>query len=147
MMQIQMNKPQQHSLEHIHLGQKVEFSVTVTQEMVKTFLDLSGDHNPIHWDDAYAQQTQFKRVVVPGMLLGSFFSRLVGMYIPGEHSLYLGQELRFRHVAFTGDRIVVQGEVTAVSLVTGVISLKTTIYNQDNQLLVEGEAKTLYRKS
>ena len=62
-----------------------------------------------------------------GMLLASFFSRLVGMYIPGKIALYFSQSLKFQYPCYVNDRIEIHGEVIDKSLATKIITLKTTI--------------------
>ncbi len=129
------------SFDDINVGLKKEFSVVITEEIVDDFAKLSGDLNPLHMDMEYAKTTKFKSRIVHGMLLGSFFSRLVGMHIPGKKALYLLQNLRFKNPAYIGDTIRVIGEVVDISKKLKLISLKTQILNMAGQTLVEGEAK------
>ena len=82
---------EEHKLEEIEIGQKKKFSIKVTESMVNEFAKISGDFNPLHMDEQYAKSTKFGRRVCHGMLLASFFSRLVGMYLPGKNSLYFSQ--------------------------------------------------------
>ena len=79
------------------------------------------------------------------MLLGSLFSRLVGMYIPGKHSLYFSQSLNFIKPAYVDDIVTVNGTVTSKSNSTKIITLKMSIKNLENEL-VSGEAKVFVRK-
>jgi len=77
-----------YKIENIELGTKEKFEVTVTEETINEFARISGDYNPLHMDENYASSTKFERRVCHGMLLASFFSRLIGMYLPGKNSLY-----------------------------------------------------------
>ena len=129
------------NLEEIKIGMSREFSVSLTEEMVEKFAGLSGDFNPLHMDESYAENTRFKKRVVHGMLLASFFSRLVGMHLPGKKALYLLQKLKFKNPAFIGDNLRIVGKVTAVSEQLKLITLETIILNSSGQILVEGEAK------
>lgn|SRR3989344_3853810 len=129
------------NLEEIKIGMSREFSVSLTEEMVEKFAGLSGDFNPLHMDESYAENTRFKKRVVHGMLLASFFSRLVGMHLPGKKALYLLQKLKFKNPAFIGDNLRIVGKVTAVSEQLKLITLETMILNSSGQILVEGEAK------
>jgi acyl dehydratase len=79
------------------------------------------------------------------MLLGSFFSRLVGMYLPGKNALYFSQTLNFQAPCFAGDVVSVEGEVIDKSDATKIITLKTAIYNQQRNCLVDGIAKVIVR--
>lgn len=136
-----MNKAEELSFMDINIGLMKEFSVLITEEIVRDFARISGDYNPLHMDIEYANTTKFNNRIVHGMLLSSFFSRLIGMHLPGKKALYLLQNLRFKNPAYIGDTIKVIGKVTAVSEKLKLISLETMILNQDNQTLVEGDAK------
>ena len=72
------------TFEQIEIGLSVEFLVTISESMVDDFAKVSGDFSPIHMDDKYAKSTSFGKRVVHGMLLGSFLSRVDGMYLPGS---------------------------------------------------------------
>ena len=81
------------TFEQIKIDQTKEFQIKITESLVNEFAKLSGDFSPIHMNDEYAKSTKFKGRVVHGMLLASFISRIVGMYIPGKHALYTSQSL------------------------------------------------------
>ena len=131
----------------IHVGQKAEFSIVVTEEMVNKFAELTGDFNPLHTDEKYAGQTKFKGKLAHGMLAASFFSTLVGMYCPGEKNLYLSQNLQFKSPLRVNDPIKVAGEITQKVDSLKIISVKTTIYNEkDNSVIISGEAKVMVRE-
>lgn len=134
-----------YELTDIELGLKKQFVVTVSNSMVQEFAKLSGDYNPLHMDANYAKSTKFERRICHGMLLASFFSRLVGMYLPGEKSLYFSQSLKFLSPCFVGEKITVQGTVISKSLSTRIITLKTVITNDSGDNLVNGEAKVMVR--
>lgn len=136
-----MSKAENLNLDDIRVGMAREFSVSIDEEMVDQFANLSGDFNPLHMDEDYAQNTRFGKRVVHGMLLASFFSRLVGMHLPGKKALYLLQNLKFKNPAFIGDQLRVVGKVTSVSEQLKIITLETIILNSGGQILVEGEAK------
>jgi len=80
------------------------------------------------------------------MLLASYLSRLVGMYLPGKNALYFSQTLNFRLPCFIGDQIVIKGEVIEKHETTKIITLKTTIENQTGKCLIDGLAKVLVRQ-
>lgn len=135
----------EYQLEDIKVGLKKTFFVIVTEEMMNDFAKLSGDHNPLHMNENYAKSTSFKQRVCHGMLLASFFSRLVGMYLPGKNALYLTQSLKFTSPCFLNEKVIVEGEVLSVSTSTKIIAMRTTITKDDGKRLVEGEAKVLLR--
>ncbi len=125
-------------------GLSRQFVVTITADMLDNFAVLSGDYNPLHMDERYAASTKFKKRVVHGMLMSSFFSRIVGMHLPGKKALYLTQNLKFKNPAFIGDILTVKGKITAVSEKLKLISLETVIINQNSEVIVEGDAKVSY---
>lgn len=141
-----MTEISNYKIQDIQLGLKETFRITLTEEMVDEFAKLSGDHNPLHVDNDYAKSTKFGNRVCHGMLLASFFSRLVGMHIPGKNSLYFSQSLKFVSPGFIGDEILVEGEVLDKSEATKIITLKTTIFNNLGKCLVDGQAKVMMRE-
>jgi acyl dehydratase len=134
-----------HTFDEIPVGYVKNFSVKITEEILNNFANISGDFNPLHMDEQHAKTTQFKRRVCHGMLLASFFSRLLGMYIPGKFSLYFSQSLNFRAPCFIGDEITITGTVTEKHNSTKMLTLKTVIFNQDENCLVDGIAKVIVR--
>lgn len=133
-------------LNDIEIGQKEKFEVVITESLVNAFADISGDYNPLHVDENYASSTNFKHRVCHGMLLTSFFSRLVGMYLPGKNALYFSQSVKFISPCFINDKILVEGEVLEKSNASRIITLKTTITNDSGKCLVDGQAKVIVRK-
>jgi acyl dehydratase len=111
--------------------------------MVDNFAEFSGDYNELHMDEDYASTTSFGKRICHGMLLTSFFSRLVGMSIPGKNALYFSQSINFQSPCFIGDQILVRGEVTEKSESTHIITIKTMILNQDSKCLIDGIAKVI----
>ncbi len=140
-----MNNLSDYTFEEIKIGSEYSFEVIISEKLEEDFAKISGDHNPLHMDENYASGTKFGKRVCHGMLLGSFFSRLIGMHLPGKNALYFSQNLNFVGPCFIGDKIFVKGEVVDKSVATRIIKLKTTIKNQDEKLLVEGTAQVLVR--
>ena len=138
-----MIEPTEAKLDNLHIGQKIEFTEVISESMMEEFAKLSGDYNSHHMDESYARKTRFKKRICHGMLLGSLFSRLIGMYLPGKHSLYFSQSLNFLYPAFIDDKVTVEGEVVKISRSTGIITLKTRITKENNIELVTGEAKVV----
>lgn len=139
------SNPLEYRFEDIEIGQKKYFKIIVTEPMLNEFAHLSGDYNPLHMDENYAQSTSFKKRVCHGLLLASFFSQLVGMHLPGKNALYMSQSLKFISPCFINDEVIVQGEVLDKSISTRIITLKTTITNSSGSNLIDGQAKVLVR--
>ena len=138
-----MTEPVEAKLDNLHVGQKAEFTETITESMIQEFAKLSGDYNPHHLDEEYAKKTKYEKRICNGMLLASLFSKLTAMYLPGQGSLYISQTLNFVSPAFIDDIVTASGEITKISSSTGIIRVKTEITNMNNNLLVSGEAKVL----
>ena len=130
----------------ISLGYTKNFSIKITKEILKKFAAVSGDFNPLHMDEKYAKNTQFNKQICHGMLLASFFSRLIGMHIPGTHALYFSQSLNFISPCFIDDIVKVSGTVTKKTSATKMLTIKTEIYNQNDDCIVNGVAKVIVRE-
>ena len=88
-------KPSEYSFDEIEIGMQKSFKIFISEDYLDDFAKLSGDDNPLHMNEEYASSTSFKKRVCSGMFLSSFFSRLVGMYLPGKHALHISQSLNF----------------------------------------------------
>ena len=137
----------EYKFDEIMVGVKTKFTVQINESIINEFARISGDHNPLHMDEQYAAKTQFGRRVCHGMLLASFFSRLVGMYMPGKNALYFSQTLNFQTPCFVGDKVTIEGEVIDKSQSTRIITIKTTAHNQVGKCLVDGIAKVIVREN
>ena len=137
----------EYAFDEIMLGVKTKFTVQINESTINEFARISGDYNPLHMDEQYASKTQFGKRVCHGMLLASFFSRLVGMYMPGKNALYFSQTLNFQTPCFVGDKVTIEGEVIEKSQSTRIITIKTTAYNQVGKCLVDGTAKVIVREN
>jgi 3-hydroxybutyryl-CoA dehydratase len=93
------------------LGQSVERLFVIDDEQVRAFADVSGDHNPLHLDDAYARKTVFRGRVAHGMLLGAHISAVLGDTLPGPGAIYLSQTLEFEHPVRIPSEVKVHVEV------------------------------------
>ena len=77
-------------------GQSYSEIFSLSQEQVKAFADVTGDHNPLHLDSEYAAKTVFKKPIVHGIFGISVFSKILGMKFPGEGTIYMKQEISFK---------------------------------------------------
>ncbi|MFW9844347.1 MAG: MaoC family dehydratase [Candidatus Thorarchaeota archaeon] len=124
----------------ITLGQSAEVVHTITESDIQTFGDLSGDYNPIHFDEEWAKSTQFKSRIAHGILSASFISAALGMHLPGTGSIYMSQSMRFLAPVRIGDTITTRVEVINLNDEKKRITLRTTCTNQDGTLVLDGEA-------
>tara|TARA_B110000881_G_C18118893_1_gene291133 strand:- start:76 stop:513 length:438 start_codon:yes stop_codon:yes gene_type:complete len=145
-MECNLTEDKQLTFNEIQINYSEEFEVKISSNLVNDFSKISGDFNPLHLDEKFALRTPFKKCIVHGMLLASFFSRLVGMQIPGKNGIYFSQSLNFRKPAFIGDSVKVIGTVIDKSKSTKIVTLKTELINENNECLLDGEAKVIYYK-
>ena len=125
----------------ISVGNTAEFEVLIDQPLLQRFVELSGDSNPLHTDAEYAKTTSFGGVVPHGMIAGAFFSRLVGVYLPGKYALYLSQTLFFKKPMVLGHVVVVSGTVVQKVESAKVLKISTRLSDRESGvILVEGEA-------
>ena len=129
-----------YSMKQLSIGQTVTREYTITESEVRAFADASGDHNPLHLDEEYAQGTRFGRRIAHGMLLGSYISALIGMELPGEGTIYMKQELNFQRPVYYGDVIRVEIRVAELIQEKKRAVLSTNCYNQENEQVIAGTA-------
>jgi 3-hydroxybutyryl-CoA dehydratase len=138
-----INSLNEYSYDDIFIGQKESFMIKITESMVQTFGNFSGDLNPLHMDTKFAESSSFKKRIVHGMLLSTFFSQLVGMRLPGKNALYFSQTLNFCSPCYIDDEIEVVGEVIEKSDSTKIITVSTSVFNKSKICLINGVAKII----
>lgn len=126
-------------IEELSLGQSAESTKTVTQADIVKFADVSGDHNPVHLDEAFAAGTAFKGVIAHGMLSASFISATLGTQLPGEGTIYLGQNLKFLAPVRPGDQVRTVVTVKEIVAEKRRVICQTACYVGET-LVIDGEA-------
>jgi acyl dehydratase len=124
----------------VRVGQVATRTLTLTDEHVRSFAQLSGDYNPLHFDEAFAQRTRFGRLVVQGGLTTGLLHALVAMDLPGPGSVFLSQNWKFTAPVFIGDTITARAEVLEVHASKPVTRLGVRVTRQDGETVLEGEA-------
>ncbi|HEY5902053.1 MAG TPA: MaoC family dehydratase [Anaerolineales bacterium] len=124
-------------------GDNASRSLTITDETIRAFADLSGDHNPVHLDDAYAAGTRFGRRIAHGMIAASLISATLANELPGPGSVYLSQTLTFKGPVFPGDTVTATVEVQQVRPDKPIVTLSTVCTKQDGTVVLEGQAVIL----
>lgn len=121
--------------EELEVGMSAQFAVVLTREMMDLFAAISGDSNPLHGDEQFAQRAGFPGRVAFGMLTSAFYSQLVGVHLPGERALLHGIDLDFNSPAFIDDKLSVSGTITFLNEAYHRLELKAAIRNQDGKLI------------
>jgi 3-hydroxybutyryl-CoA dehydratase len=124
-----------------NIGEEAELTKIFTIEEVQEFSRISNDTNPIHVDKEYASKTFFKSQLVHGILVSGLISAVLGTCLPGPGAIYMSQSLRFCAPVFPGDKVTARVKVTDWDGVTGRVTLSTEAVNQQNTLVITGEAK------
>lgn len=128
---------------NLNPGDKASRSLTISDETIRVFADLTGDHNPVHLDDSYASGTRFGRRIAHGMIAAGLISATLANELPGPGSVYLSQTLQFKAPVFPGDTITATVEVKSVRPDKPIVTLTTTCARQDGTIVLEGEAVVL----
>ncbi|MDX1521214.1 MAG: MaoC family dehydratase, partial [Anaerolineae bacterium] len=120
------------------VGQKASRSLTLTAHHVETYAELSGDHNPLHFDPDFAAGTTFKRLTVQGGLTTGLVHALVATDLPGPGTVFMNQNWRFPNPVYIGDTITAEAEVVSVHNRKPVTQLAVTVTRQTGQVVLEG---------
>ena len=128
------------TMNELNVGDAAEFSKTISETDVYLFAGITGDLNPAHINEAYAQKTFFKTRIAHGMLSAGFISAVLGNQLPGPGSIYVRQELNFLAPMRIGDTITARVEVVEKNTEKNRVKLRTTCVNQDGVKVTDGEA-------
>ena len=124
----------------LHVGQKAARTATFTMEHVKTYAELTGDYNPLHFDEDYAAKTRFEELVVQGGLTTGILHALVSMDMPGSGTVFLNQNWQFTSPVYIGDTVTAEAEVLEIHATKPVIKLKIMVKRQTGETVLDGEA-------
>ena len=122
------------------MGQKATRSITLTAEHVKSYAEMTGDHNPLHFDEDFVSKTKFKKLVVQGGLTTGLLHALVAMDMPGPGTVFLSQNWKFTEPVYISDTITAEAEIVSIHASKPVTQLKVTITRQTGETVLEGEA-------
>jgi 3-hydroxybutyryl-CoA dehydratase len=128
------------TIEELQVGDTARFSKTVSESDVYMYAGITGDFNPAHVNEEYAQDTFFKTRIVHGMLSAGFISTVIGTMLPGPGTVYMRQEVSFLAPVKIGDTITAIVEVAEIMANQKRVRLKTYCTNQEHKTVVDGEA-------
>lgn len=114
-------EPKRYYIEELKPGMSESYSRTVTEEDIQKFGEVSGDFNPVHFDEDYAKTTIFRGRIAHGLLTAGYISTVLGTKLPGEGSIFMGATIRFKAPVRIGDI------VTAICTVREVIAEKKRV--------------------
>jgi acyl dehydratase len=122
------------------VGQQATRSLTLTDEHVRLYADLTGDRNPLHFDPAFAAATKFGRLVVQGGLTTGLLHALVATDLPGPGTVFLSQNWKFTAPVYIGDTITAEATVLSVHASKPVTQLAIRVRRQSGETVLDGEA-------
>ena len=122
------------------VGQRASRSRVLTLDDVKACAELTGDYNPLHFDESFVARTKFKQLVVQGGLTTGLLHALVAMDMPGPGTVFLNQHWQFTAPVFIGDTITAEAEVLEIHESKPVTKLGIKVVRQSGETVLEGEA-------
>jgi len=131
----------EYKFENIKIGLLESFNTKINSSMMDKFLEISNDVNPLHIDKEYAKDKGFPDRVVYGLLTSSFYSTLVGVYLPGKYCILQGIDIQFSKPVYIDDELKISGKVSYINEAYKQIEIKATIVNQENKKVSKATIK------
>jgi len=128
------------SIQELKIGDSAQISKTITESDIELFARATGDFNPVHLDQAYAERTSFKGRIAHGLLSVGLLSTILGNTLPGHGTIYVSQEVKFLAPVRIGDTITAKVEVIELIPEKNRAKFRTTCVNQDGKEVVDGIA-------
>ena len=135
------------TIQEMKIGDHASVTKTVSETDVYLFAGITGDLNPAHTNEVAASKTMFKTRIAHGMLGAGFISAVLGMYLPGPGTIYMGQELKFTKPFHIGDTVTATATVEEIILEKNRGILDTTVVNQDGEIVIQGKATVMPPKA
>jgi acyl dehydratase len=124
----------------MQVGQKATRSREVQARDIELFTELTGDRNPLHYDERLAAASRFGGIIVQGGVTSGLLNALVAEDLPGPGSVFLHVDWNFRSPVKPGDVITAEGEIIEVKEGRPICTLEMTITNQDGTVVLDGTA-------
>jgi 3-hydroxybutyryl-CoA dehydratase len=128
------------TIDQLTLGDRAEFTKTVSESDIYLYAGVTGDLNPAHINEAYAKNTFFGTRIAHGMLIAGFISTILGNQLPGHGTIYLSQEVHFLEPVHIGDTITARVELVEIMTEKKQARFKTVCFNQEGIEVLDGEA-------
>ena len=127
----------------IIVGSRFTATKKITDDVIRSFAQLSGDFNPIHIDEDFASKTRFGKRITHGMISGALLSAVLGTEFGEKQVVYMSQTMKFIAPVFIDDTITATATVKHIREDKPVVTVETVVTNQDDQVVVSGEAVLL----
>src|SRR5262245_34846605 len=122
------------------IGQRAELIREVSQMDIELFTAISGDRNPLHYDEELARATKFGGIVVQGGITSAILNAVVAEKLPGPGTVFLHVDWSFKAPVRPGDQITGAVEITKVRMDKPITELRTTVTRDDGTVVLEGSA-------
>ena len=123
-------------------GASAERSKTVGMRDIELFTEITGDRNPLHYDERAARNSLFKGLIVQGGVTTGMLNAIVAEDLPGPGTVFLGMELKFVKAVYVGDTIVGRVEILDVRPDKPICKLEVSVRNQNGEPCLTGFATT-----
>jgi 3-hydroxybutyryl-CoA dehydratase len=133
------------AFEEIRVGMSANCSHTITDADIRTYAELSGDFNPLHFSEESALSARFKGRIAHGLYSAGFFSALFGTQLPGPGCVYVSQTLSFKRPVYLGDTVTAEIEIVAIDKKKRRLFFDT-ICSVKGVVVIEGKAELYVRK-
>lgn len=130
-------------INELKIGEKATFSKTITEFDIYSFAGISGDFNPIHINEQYANTTKFNKRISHGMLTASLISTVIGNQLPGVGTIYLSQSTKFLKPVYIGDTITASVSIEEIHIEKNTVKISSNCSNQNGQIVLVGESLVL----
>jgi acyl dehydratase len=126
--------------ESVRVGDRARRSRVVSTRDIELFTELTGDRNPLHYDEDRAAASRFGGIIVQGGVTSGLLNAVVAEDLPGPGSVFLHVDWSFKAPVRPGDEIVAEVEVLEIREDKPIARLSTTISNQDGVVVLDGSA-------
>ena len=133
-----MNK---YKFSEISINDSEHFTTVINKKMINEFCNISGDINPLHLNDSFAKKYGFKRKIVYGLLTSAFYSKLIGVHLPGLYSVIDSIEIQFIKPVYDGDKLTIMGVVLNKDSRFKFVNIESKIKNQDDEIVSKAKIR------
>ncbi len=127
----------------LKIGDQFSTTKKITDEVIRTFAELSGDFNPIHLDEEFAKTTMFKKRIAHGMITGALISAVLGNEFKEKRVVYLSQTMKFIAPVFVDDTVTATATIKEIREDKPIITSEMVCTNQNGETVVTGEGKIM----
>ena len=125
----------------LEVGQTSHREMKVTDEMVRKYAEVTGDYNPLHFDESFAGRTRFGRLMAQGGITTGLLHAMVAMDMPGPGTVFMAQQWEFPRPVYIGDTIRAEGTVKWVHPRHPIADIEFSVASQGGEQVLRGEAK------